>query len=154
MEIHIYTDGGCMGNPGPGGWAYTIVRQRGSVSEVIVEKWGAQAGTTNNRMELIAALKALEMFYKLNISPKQVILFTDSQYLQMGITQWIQGWKRNGWRTSDKKAVKNQDLWNSLDELAARFPITWEWVRGHTGNQFNERCDKLTQRAIASLGKK
>ncbi|MDR1949695.1 MAG: ribonuclease HI [Spirochaetaceae bacterium] len=172
MDIHIYTDGGCSGNPGPGGWAYMIIRDRGeepasrakapakgakvpakAPPEVIVEKWGGEKETTNNRMELSAALAALDMLRKLNIAPKRVVVFTDSQYVQMGMTQWIFGWKRNGWRTSDKGSVKNQDLWQRLDELAALFPITWEWVKGHAGNPFNERCDKLTQQAIAAVQK-
>jgi ribonuclease HI len=102
-------------------------------------------------MELNAAVQALEMLRKLNIAPKQVVLFTDSQYVQKGMTEWLTGWKRNGWRTSDKNPVKNQDLWQRLDKLADFFCIRWEWVRGHQGNVFNERCDKLAQKAIANL---
>jgi ribonuclease HI len=122
-----------------------------SSQEIIVEKWGAEKETTNNRMELSAVLAALEMLRKLNIAPKRVMVFTDSQYVQLGMTQWICTWKRNGWRTSDKGPVKNQDLWQRMDELAAHFSITWKWVKGHAGNMYNERCDQLTRQAIASL---
>jgi ribonuclease HI len=116
-----------------------------------VEKWGAEENTTNNRMELRAAVAALEMLRKLNIAPGEVKVYTDSQYVQKGMSQWIHQWKEKSWRTSDKKPVKNQDLWQQLDELAALFPIRWEWVRGHAGNEYNERCDQLTQEAIASI---
>jgi ribonuclease HI len=102
-------------------------------------------------MELTAALKAFEMLPKLNIAPKHVMVYTDSQYVQKGITDWIALWKQNGWRTSDKTPVKNQDLWQRLDAIVARYSIQWKWVKGHFGNRFNERCDKLTQKAIASL---
>jgi ribonuclease HI len=123
----------------------------GSPPEVIAEKWGAERETTNNRMELSAVLAALEMLRKLNIAPGKVVVFTDSQYVQLGMTQWISIWKRNGWRTSDKNPVKNQDLWQRLDAAAALFPISWKWVKGHAGNDFNERCDQLTREAIESL---
>jgi ribonuclease HI len=152
MDLHIYTDGGCSGNPGPGGWAYLIIRQRSNQSEILVEKWGAEKATTNNRMELSAALRALEMLPKLNISPKTVTVYTDSQYVQKGMTEWMDSWKLKGWRTSDKAPVKNQDLWQRLDAAASPFSIQWKWVKGHIGNRFNEHCDKLTQKAIASLG--
>jgi ribonuclease HI len=122
-----------------------------SSHEIIVEKWGAEKETTNNRMELSAVLFALEMLRKLNIAPKRVVVFTDSQYVQLGMTQWIFAWKRNGWRTSDKGPVKNQDLWQRLDDLGALFPVTWEWVKGHAGNTYNERCDQIVQQAIDSL---
>jgi ribonuclease HI len=151
MDVHIYTDGGCSGNPGPGGWAYIILRERAKDTEILAEKWGSEADTTNNRMELTAALRALEMFSRLNIAPKQVIVYTDSQYVQKGMSQWIGSWKKNGWRTSDKKAVKNQDLWQRLDEATAPYPVQWKWVKGHFGNRFNERCDRMTQKAIAGI---
>jgi ribonuclease HI len=122
-----------------------------SSQEIIVEKWGVDKETTNNRMEISAVLFALEMLRKLNIAPKRVMVFTDSQYVQLGMTQWIVTWKRNGWRTSDKGPVKNQDLWQRLDALAAHFPVTWEWVKGHAGNVYNERCDHMIRKAIASL---
>jgi ribonuclease HI len=104
-------------------------------------------------MELMAAIAALEMLQKLNIAPKVVLLHTDSQYVQKGITEWIQGWKKKGWRTSDKQPVKNQDLWQRLDELSTRFAVQWKWVRGHVGNTYNERCDRMTQEAIASISR-
>jgi ribonuclease HI len=119
--------------------------------EVLAERWGASKDTTNNRMELCAAVAALEMLCKLKVSPQTVVLFTDSQYVQKGMSEWIAGWKRNGWRNADKAPVKNQDLWQRLDELASRFNIRWEWVKGHDGNEYNERCDKLAQKAIANL---
>jgi ribonuclease HI len=165
MEIHIYTDGGCSGNPGPGGWAYIILRQRGgsdrakSLSrkaaayepEILVEKCGGSRQTTNNRMELTAALSALEMLRKLNIAPKKVVVFTDSQYVQKGMTEWLPAWKEKNWMNSDRQPVKNQDLWTKLDALAPLFPLQWHWVKGHDGNEFNERCDALTQKAIGRI---
>jgi ribonuclease HI len=151
MDIHIYTDGACSGNPGPGGWAYMIIRERAKETEVIVEKWGAEVNTTNNRMELTAALQAMEMLSKLNIAPKQVMVYTDSQYVQKGITEWIGSWKRNGWRTSDKAPVKNKDLWQRLDAATVQYSIQWKWVKGHFGNRFNERCDRLAQKAIIGI---
>jgi ribonuclease HI len=120
---------------------------------ILAEKWGAEAGTTNNRMELsavIAALQALPLPGSRN--PEGITIYTDSQYVQKGITQWIHAWKRNNWRTSGKEPVKNRDLWQRLDELSGKFPLTWAWVKGHAGNPLNERCDRLTRRAIASLG--
>ena len=160
--IHIYTDGGCSGNPGPGGWAYVMVPEAGGngsvAATVLTEQWGAEKETTNNRMELLAvisALKALKAKPVLDQSANDVSsglkLYTDSQYVQKGITQWIHKWKRNSWLTSDKKPVKNQDLWMELDTLAAGFSINWVWVKGHAGNLYNERCDALTQTAIASV---
>jgi ribonuclease HI len=128
-----------------------ILRERADKPELIIEKWGAVEATTNNRMELSAAVAALEMLRKLNIAPKLVVIHTDSQYVQKGMTEWLEAWKRKGWRTSDKNPVKNQDLWERLDALASRFTIQWTWVRGHAGNRYNERCDQMTQIAIASL---
>jgi ribonuclease HI len=167
-ELKIYTDGGCSGNPGPGGWAYVIIEEPGGTgssgdraqrkpspsktSAVIAEKWGAEKNTTNNRMELGAAIAALEFLSKSALSPEKVTVFTDSQYVQKGMSQWIHTWKRNNWRTSGKDPVKNQDLWQRLDELAGYFSIHWAWVKGHAGDEFNERCDQMTQKAIASLG--
>jgi ribonuclease HI len=165
MEVHIYTDGGCSGNPGPGGWAYIILRQRagyGSAKnpsrkaaapepEILVEKCGGARQTTNNRMELTAAISALEMLRKLNIAPKKVVVFTDSQYVQKGMTEWLSAWKEKNWINSDRKPVKNQDLWMKLDTLASFFPLEWNWVRGHDGNELNERCDALTQKAIGRI---
>ena len=118
---------------------------------LLAEKWGAEKSTTNNRMELLAVISALEYLPKIQPPGETVTVYTDSQYVQKGITEWIHVWKRNSWRTSNKKPVKNMDLWQKLDSLAAKFPIKWAWVKGHAGNEYNERCDALTQKAIASL---
>jgi ribonuclease HI len=158
MRLSIYTDGGCSGNPGPGGWAYVIAEVSSgppSPTEpaIIAEKWGAQVNTTNNRMELGAVIAALESLPLPGVaSPEGITVYTDSQYVQKGITQWIRNWKRNNWRTSGKEPVKNQDLWQRLDQLSGKFPLTWAWVKGHAGDPLNERCDRMTQQAIASLG--
>jgi ribonuclease HI len=163
-ELKIFTDGGCSGNPGPGGWAYVISAggEDGTPAEILAEKWGAEGNTTNNRMELKAVIAALEAVS----APEggsaaatavsvpaagRITVFTDSQYVQRGITQWIQGWKKNNWRTFDKKPVKNQDLWERLDRLASDLAPRWVWVRGHAGNEMNERCDRMTRKAIASI---
>jgi ribonuclease HI len=156
-EVMIFTDGGCSGNPGPGGWAYVIVApgtstDRSVGSSVIAERWGAEESTTNNRMELSAAVAALNA--SLNdprLAVKSITVYTDSQYVQKGISTWIISWKKNGWQTSSKEPVKNKDLWQELDKLTTRLSIQWRWVKGHAGNEFNERCDALTQEAIASL---
>jgi ribonuclease HI len=154
MKIAIYTDGGCHGNPGPGGWAYVIVGNR----KILAEKWGADVYTTNNRMELAAVTNALEampeLLGALSKRSHEISVYTDSQYVQKGISEWILLWKKNGWRTSEKKPVKNQDLWQKLDALAASvssLPIKWEWVKGHAGNAYNEICDEMTQDAIKSV---
>ena len=157
--IYIYTDGGCSGNPGPGGWAYLIMTlEEEAVRDpvLLAENWGAEPETTNNRMELTAVIESLQAIQTMPDLPGQAVIYTDSQYVQKGITVWIKDWKNRGWKTSDKKPVKNQDLWLRLDELAlglsARgFSIAWVWVKGHAGNKYNERCDELTQKAIASL---
>ena len=153
--MHVYTDGGCSGNPGPGGWAYVLVRDIDAsdpnADPVIAEQWGAEKITTNNRMELTAVISALKALKAENDPPKELTVYTDSQYVQKGISQWIHNWKRNAWRTSGKDPVKNKDLWMELDALSAAFPIRWMWVKGHAGNLYNERCDALTQKAIASL---
>ncbi|MDR2519111.1 MAG: ribonuclease HI [Spirochaetaceae bacterium] len=154
MGLLIYTDGGCSGNPGPGGWAYIII-QGGSAKEtketVVAEQWGAEQDTTNNRMELQAVIAALEALIHLDESYGFVTVYTDSQYVQKGISMWIHQWKKKNWKTSDNKPVKNVDLWQRLDELSSTFLLSWEWVKGHAGNRFNERCDRMTQEAIASL---
>lgn len=150
MNIDIYTDGGCSGNPGPGGWAYVIIEGK----HIIDEKWGAEDNTTNNRMEITAALEGLNRSLELGLKPDAITVHTDSQYLQKGITQWIKNWKKNNWKTSAKEAVKNQELWISLDTVTSYLPVTWKWVKGHAGNEFNERCDRMTQEAIASIKKK
>ena len=145
-SIKIYTDGGCSGNPGKGGWAYVIIRQTPLGEEIIRKQQGAEKNTTNNRMELTAVIEALRALK--TIEQHQAVLYTDSQYVQKGIGEWIHNWKRNSWRTSDKKPVKNQDLWMELDSLAADLSISWEWVKGHAGNKYNEMCDSMTQAAI------
>jgi len=168
----IYTDGGCSGNPGPGGWAYVMVQKTFQGYQVIAKNMGAEKETTNNRMELIAVIEALRAFKTMSgasgaletpqkpqltsplEAPRQAALYTDSQYVQKGITEWIRNWKRNSWRTSDKKPVKNQDLWKELDSLAQELPIRWEWVKGHAGNEYNELCDAMTQEAIAEVKEK
>jgi ribonuclease HI len=148
-SIEIFTDGGCSGNPGPGGWAFLIVNSEGVV---VQEHWGAEPYTTNNRMELTAAVRALEAVHTSpNRECRSIKLYTDSQYLQKGINTWIDTWKRNGWKTSNKDPVKNQDLWQLLDAMAQKLPIEWQWIKGHAGNQYNERVDTLTQQAIASV---
>jgi len=159
LLINIFTDGGCSGNPGPGGWAYVIVKNeelgmRNEVktgSAVIAENWGAEKSTTNNRMELMAVIAALEYLSTIQLPTEKITVYTDSQYVQKGMSIWMKDWKSRGWKTSNKKPVKNQDLWQCLDELSAGFSINWAWVKGHAGNELNERCDALTQKAIASI---
>jgi ribonuclease HI len=138
-RVVIHTDGACSGNPGPGGWG-AIIRD----GERITEMKGGEAATTNNRMELLAAISALESLP--DATPAE--LHTDSQYLRDGITRWLAGWKKNGWRTSDKKPVKNVDLWERLDAAAARHHVSWHWVRGHIGHDENERADALAREGM------
>lgn len=140
--VEIWTDGACSGNPGPGGWG-AILRFNGTEKELS----GAEALTTNNRMELMAAIAALEALTR----PCAVTLTTDSQYVKDGLTKWIHGWKRNGWKTADKKPVKNEDLWKRLEAAAGRHTVTWQWVKGHAGHAENERADALARGAIATL---
>jgi ribonuclease HI len=172
MSIKIYTDGGCSGNPGPGGWAYVIVRDDApdpgddagqdqrlrnappvpmGKTEILAEKHGGEPDTTNNRMELTAVAAALGALPSLELPSRHITVLTDSQYVQKGMSLWIKAWKRNAWRTSDRKLVKNRDLWEQLDKLSADFLIRWEWIKGHAGNEFNEYCDRMTQRAISGL---
>ena len=139
--IEIHTDGACSGNPGPGGWG-ALLRFRGVEKELS----GGEAATTNNRMELMAAISALEALKR----PSEVRLFTDSRYVMDGITKWLHGWKRNGWKTAAKKPVKNDDLWRRLDAAAAPHRIDWRWVKGHAGDPLNERVDEIARRAIRS----
>jgi len=148
-SLRIYTDGGCSGNPGPGGWAYVMVLQTFQGMQVLAKNKGSEKSTTNNRMELTAVIMALRAFKTMKDVPRQAAVITDSQYVQKGITEWIRNWKRNAWRTAEKKPVKNQDLWIELDALASEFPLKWEWVKGHAGNEYNEMCDAMTQEAIA-----
>ena len=140
--VEAWTDGACRGNPGPGGWG-VLLRYNDHEKEL----YGAEPETTNNRMELMAAITALEALKR----PSRVRLTTDSQYVRNGITQWMARWKRNGWRTADRKPVKNADLWRRLDEAASRHQVEWHWVRGHTGHPENERADALANRAIDEM---
>ena len=146
--VKIFTDGGCRGNPGPGGWAYIIVLYTFQGPKILVEQYGSEQQTTNNRMELSAVMESLKALKTRDDLPRNISIYTDSQYVQKGISEWIKKWKVNSWRTSDKKPVKNQDLWKELDALASDFSVTWEWVRGHSGVEFNERCDLLVQKAM------
>ena len=141
-QVEIHTDGACLGNPGPGGWA-ALLRYQGSERELA----GAEADTTNNRMELAAAINALEAL----VEPCQVVLYTDSQYVQKGISEWLAGWKRKGWRTSSGGAVKNADLWQRLERACHTHRIEWRWVRGHSGNVDNERVDVLARDAALRI---
>ncbi|MDR0320174.1 MAG: ribonuclease HI [Treponema sp.] len=150
-SLRIYSDGGCSGNPGPGGWAYVIVQQTFQGVQILAQNLGGEKETTNNRMELTAVIMALRALKTLKDVPRTAAVYTDSQYVQKGITDWIRTWKRNSWRTSDKSPVKNKDLWVELDSLAGEFPLKWEWVKGHAGNEFNEMCDSMTQDAIAQV---
>ncbi len=138
-RITIYTDGACSGNPGPGGWG-AVLLSKGQEKEL----WGGEPLTTNNRMELIAAIRALEALKK----PCIVELHTDSKYVQTGISEWIRGWKARGWLTADKKPVKNEDLWRRLDEARARHQVDWRWVKGHAGHEQDERADRLANRGL------
>jgi ribonuclease HI len=137
--VEVFTDGACSGNPGPGGWG-ALLRYGGSERELS----GGESATTNNRMEMMAAIKALETLTR----PVKVRIYTDSQYVRDGITQWLPRWKARGWKTADRKPVKNVDLWQRLDAAAALHDVDWVWVRGHSGHPENERADKLAREAI------
>jgi ribonuclease HI len=144
--VEIYTDGACSGNPGPGGWGAVL-----TYGGHELELYGGEAPpTTNNRMELMAAIQALESLSR----PSVVRLHTDSSYLRNGITSWMSSWKRNGWKTADKKAVKNEDLWRRLDAAASRHDVQWLWVKGHAGNPGNERADALANRGMDEARRK
>ena len=138
-RVTIYTDGACSGNPGPGGWG--VLFRYGDTEK---ELCGGEAETTNNRMELMAAIQALTSLKR----PMDVDLYTDSTYVRDGITQWIHNWKRNGWRTAAKKPVKNADLWQALDEALERHEVNWHWVKGHAGHPDNERADMLARKGL------
>jgi ribonuclease HI len=139
-RVTIWTDGACSGNPGPGGWG-AILRYGDTEKDL----FGGDPATTNNRMELMAAIMALETLTR----PCAIDVHTDSQYLRGGVTGWINGWKRNGWKTADKKPVKNAELWQRLDAAAARHAIEWHWVKGHAGHAMNERADELARQGMA-----
>ena len=141
-EVVIYTDGACRGNPGPGGWG-AVLRFGAKEREIC----GGEALTTNNRMELMAAIQALETLNR----PCKVELHTDSQYVRNGILEWIKGWKARGWKTADRKPVKNDDLWKRLDTARARHDVSWRWVKGHSGHPLNERADGLARAAIKTM---
>ncbi len=141
-KVEAFTDGACRGNPGPGGWG--VVLRYGDTEK---ELYGAERETTNNRMELMAAIQALEALKR----PVEIHITTDSQYVRKGITEWLANWKRNGWRTAAKKPVKNQDLWQRLDAATRTHDVHWHWVRGHSGHPENERADALANRAIDEL---
>ena len=140
--VIIYTDGACKGNPGPGGWGALL--RRGAVEK---ELFGGEALTTNNRMELTAVIEALTALKQ----PCEVALYTDSQYVRQGIMTWIHNWKKNGWKTSDRKPVKNADLWQALDRLAAKHDVVWHWVKGHADNPGNQRADELANRGVEAV---
>ncbi|MBO5826072.1 MAG: ribonuclease HI [Treponema sp.] len=143
-EIIIYTDGGCSGNPGPGGWGVVI-----SADGIVKQISGGEKFTTNNRMELLAAINALSIIKNTpKFEGRKIIVNIDSQYVKNGITTWIKGWKAKGWITADKKPVKNQDLWILLDELNSYLNVEWNWVKGHAGVEYNEICDSLCQQEI------
>ncbi|WP_224824019.1 ribonuclease HI [Cognatishimia sp. MH4019] len=144
-DLFAYTDGACSGNPGPGGWGALLIAREGEAVLKERELKGGEPQTTNNRMELLAAIHALEALER----PSTLTVVTDSAYVKGGITQWMHGWKRNGWKTSTKKPVKNEDLWKRLDEAAARHSVTWEWVKGHAGHPENERADELARAGMA-----
>jgi ribonuclease HI len=140
-QLFAYTDGACSGNPGPGGWGALLIARDGEAVLKERELSGGEALTTNNRMELLAAINALEALDR----PSKITVVTDSVYVMNGVTDWITGWKRNGWKTAAKKPVKNDDLWRRLDEARARHEVRWEWIKGHAGHPENERADELAR---------
>ncbi|MCB2387924.1 MULTISPECIES: ribonuclease HI [Thalassolituus] len=141
-KVELFTDGACKGNPGPGGWGALL-----RYGEMEKELFGGEANTTNNRMELMAAIEGLKALKR----PCQVILTTDSQYVMKGINEWLAGWKKKGWRNAAKQPIKNQDLWQQLDAECQRHQIEWRWVRGHTGHAENERADQLANKGVAGV---
>ena len=144
MKVEIFTDGACKGNPSAGGWGALL-----RFGKAEKELFGGEANTTNNRMELMAAIKGLEALTR----PCEVVLTTDSQYVKQGINQWVEGWKRNGWKTASKQPVKNQDLWQALDEAVKRHQVEWRWVKGHAGHAENERADQLANRGVVEASR-
>jgi len=144
-QLFAWTDGACSGNPGPGGWGVLLRAMEGGQVVKQRELQGGEAATTNNRMELMAAIAALEALSR----GTAITITTDSAYVKNGVTAWIHGWKRNGWRTADRKPVKNADLWQRLDAAAARHDVTWRWIKGHAGHAENERADELARAGMA-----
>ena len=140
--LNIWTDGSCLGNPGPGGWAFIATDGKNTA-----ERSGGERDTTNNRMELTAVIRAIRAARRHN----ELEIHTDSQYVKNGMQTWIKNWRKNNWRTADKKPVKNKELWIMLDELASQIKIHWVWVRGHNGNEMNERCDELARAAAEKM---
>ena len=143
-DLIAYTDGACSGNPGPGGWGALLIAQKDGAIVKEKELLGGEAETTNNRMELLAAINALNAMTK----PSNITVITDSAYVKDGITKWIIGWKRNGWKNSQKKPVKNEDLWKLLDQATLQHVVTWQWIKGHAGHVGNERADELARRGM------
>jgi ribonuclease HI len=141
--VRIYSDGACKGNPGPGGWGAIVYAGDGEI-----ELFGGEPRTTNNRMELTAVIRALQSLE----APRTVSVYTDSQYVQKGISEWLPAWKVRGWRTADKKPVKNADLWRELEQAVARHRVEWHWVKGHAGHPQNERADALANRGVEAIG--
>lgn len=143
-ELFAYTDGACSGNPGPGGWGALLIAKNGSTVLKTRELCGGEAETTNNRMELLAAINALNALEK----PSTITVVTDSVYVKDGITKWIYGWKTRGWKTASKKPVKNEELWKDLDAATQRHSVTWEWIKGHAGHAENEKADELARQGM------
>ncbi|WP_304618616.1 ribonuclease HI [Paracoccus sediminilitoris] len=144
-DLFAWTDGACSGNPGPGGWGVLMRAMDGDTVVKERELAGGEAATTNNRMELMAAISALETLSR----PSQIVIVTDSAYVKNGVTQWIHGWKRNGWKTADRKPVKNVELWQRLDEAQKTHKVEWRWIKGHAGHAENERADELARGGMA-----
>ncbi len=145
--IIIYTDGGCRGNPGPGGWAYII-----KIKEIEKSRSGGDTYTTNNKMELTAVIKSLEAVLKdSELAKRSIDLHTDSQYVKNGISSWINNWVRNGWKTAAKKPVKNKELWIELKEVSDKLDVTWKWVKGHAGDPLNEACDQMVNQEMSKI---
>lgn len=144
-QLFAYTDGACSGNPGPGGWGVLLIAYEGDTVLKERELCGGEADTTNNRMELLAAISALETLER----PSELTVVTDSAYVKNGVTAWIFGWKKNGWKTADRKPVKNVDLWQRLDAAQVRHQVVWKWIKGHAGHEENERADALARAGMA-----
>lgn len=149
-ELFAYTDGACSGNPGPGGWGAVLIAREGETTLKTRELCGGEPDTTNNRMELLAAINALKALEK----PSTITVITDSVYVKDGITKWIHGWKSRGWKTAAKKPVKNEELWKDLDAATQRHAVTWKWIKGHAGHEENEKADELARAGMEPFKKK